>query len=476
MQCLVIGATGYIGARLVPRLLDAGHDVRVLARDARKVAARPWGDDVQVHVGDVADPQALASACLGMDAVHYLVHMMDATGREEFRRRDLEAAESLAEAAAAAGVRRIVYLGGLQPHPPAPSDPAPPRTNSVHLASRHEVGQAFLASGVPTAVLQAGIVVGTGSASYEMLRHLASSSPVLPMPTEAFHKIQPIAVDDVLHHLVAALDLPRGFNGAFDVGGADVLTYRDMLVRYAHAAGLPLVPVPVPVGVPRSAAALAVEAVTPVDRYLAAPLLESMAYDLVCVGQPPTGAPPGGPMTYEEAVRRALAGEGAAGALAADPAGLELVSERVERVDAPVEELWRVIRGIGGRNGWYTVPGLWELRGRIDRLFGGIGARRGRPEELTAGAELDWWRVEAVAEGRMLRLRAETKLPGVARLEMRAEPDGDGSRYVQRTTFEPIGLPGRVYWYAQLPAHAFVFAVMARTIAGVAEKGIRRPA
>ena len=467
MKCLVIGATGYVGARLVPRLLDAGHDVRVLARDARKVAARPWGAAVDTHVGDVADPRATAAACTGMDAVFYLVHMMDATGKEEFRRRDLEAAESLAEAAADAGVGRIVYLGGLQP------DGA---TNSAHLASRHEVGEAFLASGVPSAVVQAGIVVGTGSASYEMLRHLASSSPVLPMPTDAFHTIQPIAIDDVLYHLVACLDLPPEVNTAFDVGGADVLTYRDMLVGYAEATGLPLVPVPVPVSVPRGAAARAVESVTPVDRYLAGPLLESMAYDLVCHGEPPTGAPPGGPATYREAVRRSLAGEGAAGAMPSDPPGAELVSERIERVDAPVEDLWRVISGIGGANGWYTVPGLWELRGKIDTLFGGPGARRSRPETLVAGATLDWWRVEAVEHGRMLRLRAETKVPGVARLEMRAEPDGTGSRYVQRSTFEPLGLPGRVYWYAQLPAHAFVFAVMARTIAGVAAKGITRPA
>lgn len=466
VHCLVIGATGYVGARLVPRLLDAGHTVRVLARDARKVAARPWGEDVETLVGDVAAPGATAEACQGMDAVFYLVHMMDATGRAEFRQRDLEAAQALARSAADAGVARIVYLGGLQP------DSA---TNSAHLASRHEVGEAFLASGVPTAVVQAGIVVGTGSASYEMLRHLASSSPVLPMPTDAYHKIQPIAIDDVLHHLVACLDLPPEVNTSFDVGGADVLTYRDMLVGYAAAAGLPVVSVPVPVSVPQFAAARAVEAVTPVDRYLAGPLLESMAYDLVCHGEPPTGAPPGGPTSYAEAVRRALAGEGAAGSMPADPTGHELVSEHVEQVDAPVEELWKVISGVGGRNGWYTVPGLWELRGKIDALFGGAGARRTRPDTLEPGAALDWWRVEAVEEGRMLRLRAEMKLPGVARLEMRAEPDGLGSRYVQRSTFEPIGLPGRVYWYAQLPAHAFVFAVMARTIAGVAAKGLRGP-
>ncbi|SHL25041.1 Uncharacterized conserved protein YbjT, contains NAD(P)-binding and DUF2867 domains [Pseudonocardia thermophila] len=466
MHCLVIGATGYVGARLVPRLLAAGHDVRVLARDARRVAARPWGAAVQVNVGDVTDPAAVAAACSGVDAVFYLVHMMDATGRDEFRERDLAAAATCARAAGAAGVVRIVYLGGLQPA----TGPA-----SAHLASRHEVGRAFLESGVPTAVLQAGVVVGTGSASFEMIRHLAASGPLLPLPAAADHLVQPIAIDDVLHHLVACLQLPPRISTVFDVGGPDVLSYREMLTGYAEEAGLPLVGVPVPLPMPRAVAARLVAAMTPVDRHLAGPLLESMAHDLVCRGEPPTPPPSGGPTPYRVAVRRALAGEGAAGSMPADPAGPELVSERIEPVAAPAAELWRVISSIGGRTGWYTLPGVWELRGALDALLGGVGARRTRPERLAPGAALDWWRVEAVDEGRMLRLRAESKLPGVARLEMRAEPDGTGSRYVQRTTFIPDGPAGRLYWYAQLPAHGFVFAVMARTIAGVAERGLSRP-
>ncbi len=468
MKCLVIGATGYVGARLVPRLLDAGHDVRVLARDARKVAARPWGADVDTHVGDVADPRATAAACTGMDAVFYLVHMMDATGKEEFRRRDLEAAESLAEAAADAGVGRIVYLGGLQP------DGA---TNSAHLASRHEVGEVFLASGVPSAVMQAGIVVGTGSASYEMLRHLASSSPVLPMPTDAFHRIQPIAIDDVLYHLMACLDLPPEVNTAFDVGGADVLTYRDMLVGYAEAAGLPA----------RARAGTGVGAA-----------------GCRCAGRRVGHA------------RGPLPGRTAAGVDGLRPGVPRRAADRcAARWTGHLSRGRPAVAGRRGRRGGDAVrPAGCRARQRADR------ARRRTRRGAVAGDQRDRWR-ERLVHGsgslgaaredrhpvRRVRARAapgprrwrrarrwtggasrpsstggccdcapRRRCPGVARLEMRAEPDGTGSRYVQRSTFEPLGLPGRVYWYAQLPAHAFVFAVMARTIAGVAAKGITRPA
>ena len=446
MRCLVIGATGYVGARLVPRLLAAGHDVRCLARDGAKLARQEWAGRVRPVLGDVADPAAVAAACRGVDAAFYLVHSMDGPGYAE---RDRRAAAVLARAARAAGVRRVVYLGGLQPAGPV---------RSAHLASRREVGDLLLASGVPTAVLQAGIVVGAGSGSFEMIRHLAAVSPVLPMPDRAWNAVQPIGVDDVLHHLVACLDLPPEVNRAFDVGGPDVLSYAEMVTRCAVIAGLvrPLA-VPVPGAAPRLTARL-VASLAPVDRHLAAPLLESMAHDLVCRTGPPAGPPPGGPTPYAEAVRRALHDGGP------DP-GAELVSEHVERVAAPPEAVWSVIAGLGG-----DMPGMWALRGALDRLLGGVGARRARPERLEPGAALGWWRVEAVEPGRALLLRAEQRLPGTARLELRAEPAGHGCRYVQRVTFRPRGLPGRAYWYAQLPAHRFVFAVTARTIAGVAAR------
>jgi uncharacterized protein YbjT (DUF2867 family) len=457
VRCLVIGATGYVGARLVPRLLDAGHAVRALVRDPAKAARLDWSDRVELRVGELADTAAVAAACEGMDAVFYLVHAMDAPG---FAERDRATASGLARAARAAGVRRVVYLGGLQPDDGG---------SSPHLRSRREVGELLVAEGPPTAVLQAGIVVGAGSASFEMIRHLAAIGPLLPMPDRAWNAVQPIGIDDVLHHLLAALDLPAGGSGSFDIGGPDVLTYRDLVTGCAQQAGqLRPLSLPVPVSLPRLTGR-AVEALTPVGRHLAGPLFESMAHDLVCHGGPPDGPPPGGPTPYREAVRRALAGEGAAGRLPTDPPEPELVDEHVRRVAAPPSAVWAEIERLGGDTGWHTVPGVWRLRGALDRLVGGIGARRVRPDRLRPGAALDWWRVEEVEPGHVLRLRAEMRMPGTARLELRVEPDGAGSRYVQRTTFRPQGLLGRLYWQAELPAHRVVFAVMAHRLAAAAE-------
>ncbi|QNG50876.1 SDR family oxidoreductase [Pseudonocardia petroleophila] len=459
----MIGATGYVGARLVPHLLSAGHAVRVLVRDPAKLDRLPWAHDVERVVGDV--DSAADRACTGVEAVFYLVHSMDGPG---YAGRDRAAAERLAAAAGEAGVRRVVYLGGLQPAG---------EENSEHLASRRETGDALLAGPVPAAVLQAGIVVGAGSASFEMIRHLATLSPVLPLPDRAWNAVQPIGIDDVLHHLTACLELAPEVNRTFDIGGAEVLSFRELMTGFATVAGRfrPLT-VPLPVSAPRMLAR-AVEALTPVDRHLAGPLLESMAHDLVVRDDPPNGPPPGGPTPYAETVRRALAEEGAAGRAATDLPEPVLHGEHVEDVEAPAAVLWEVISGIGGDNGWYTVPGVWALRGGIDRLLGGVGARRTRAARPVEGAALDWWRVEEVDEGRSLTLRAETKLPGTVHLELRAEPvDAGRSRYVQRVVFRPDGLTGRAYWYAQLPAHDFVFAVMARTIAGVARTRARRGA
>jgi uncharacterized protein YbjT (DUF2867 family) len=454
VRCLVIGATGYVGGLLVPRLLDGGHEVRCLVRDPAKLVRRDWSGRVEAVPGDATDPGAVATACRDVDAVFHLVHSMDGPG---FAERDRVAASAVAAAARAAGVRRIVYLGGLQPEGPGSSE---------HLASRREVGELLLASGVPTAVLQAGIVVGAGSASFEMIRCLAAAGPVLPMPDRAWNRTQPIGVDDVLHHLVACLALPARTHGRFDIGGPDVLTYAELVGRCAEIAGptRPLV-LPVPGAAPRLTAR-AVAALTSVDRHLAGPLLASMAHDLVCRGEPPAGPPPGGPTPYADAVRAALA------AAPDDP----LVSEHVERVTAPPAALWSVVAGLGGDTGWYTLPGAWALRGALDRLLGGVGARRTRPERLAPGAALDWWRIEEVEPGRVLRLRAEMRLPGTARLELRVEPADGGSRLVQRVTFRPHGAAGRAYWYAQLPAHRFVFGVTARTIAGVAARVPLTPA
>jgi uncharacterized protein YbjT (DUF2867 family) len=312
VRVLVLGATGYVGARLVPRLLADGHAVRCLVRDPVRLPGgwAEWIGDGRVEVvrGDATDPVAVGVAAEGADAAVHLVHTMDGP---DFAARDRRAAHALAATAEAAGLARIVYLSGLQPAVD---------TVSPHLASRREVGEVFLAGAVPAAVLQAGVVVGAGSVSFELIRRTAEAAAAFPValtPDRAWNRVQPIAVDDVLHFLAAALDLPAAVNRAFDVGGPDVLTYQGLAVGYARVAGLrrPLA-LPVPLAFPRLTARL-LEAVTPFDRYLTGPLLASTAYDLVCREDDLTGLvgpPPGGPTPYAEAVARALQAEPAAAA------------------------------------------------------------------------------------------------------------------------------------------------------------------
>ncbi|MBC3192631.1 DUF2867 domain-containing protein [Pseudonocardia sp. C8] len=481
MHVLVVGATGYIGSRLVPHLLGAGHDVRVLARAPHRVPAHAWADRVEVVAGDARSPADVTVACDGVDAVVHLVHAMDGPCYAD---RDRAAAHALADGAAASGVRRIVYLGGLQPGDDG-------RPVSPHLRSRREVGDVLLAGPVPAVVLRAGIVVGTGSASFEMVRHLSDVAmggpPMLLLPDRAWNRIQPIAVDDVLHALAGSLGLPAEVSRGFDIGGPDVLTYRAMMSEYAAEVGLvrPF-PVPVPVSAPRLTAR-AVAALTPVDRELVGPLVESMRHDLVADPADTTaldaliGPPPGGHTPYRTAVRRALDGVGAAGPGPSDVPGsgpLAWETTDAHDVDAPAHAVWSVIGTLGGEHGWYTVPGVSTLAGFLDVLAGGPGRlpRRhpaGRPR-LVAGEPLDGWVVEAVEPGSRLLLRATAPLPGVAHLDIRVRPTGRlSSAYTQTLRFRPRGLAGRLAWLAALPAQRFVCAVMARTLTGVAETRYR---
>jgi uncharacterized protein YbjT (DUF2867 family) len=481
-RALVLGATGYIGGRLVPRLLNAGYRVRVLARDPRRVAAFAWGERVEIVAGDAADATVMAEAAADVDLLYYLVHSMSA-GRG-FESADREAAETVARAAARAGVTRLVYLGGLHP------DGVP---LSAHLRSRVEVGQVFLDSGVPTLVLQAGVVIGSGSASFEMVRHLTDVLPYMPAPRWVRNRIQPIAVRDVLHYLLGAARVAPDVNRAVDIGGPDVLRYGQMMNGYAIEAGLPQRAIAaLPVLTPRLASHW-VNLVTPIPRSIARPLVESLQNECVMKNQDVDALiprPEGGLMPYREAVARAL-GRVAEDAietswqdaevlgvpsdpLPSDPnwAGKAVfVDERTARTTAPPEALWQVIEGIGGENGWYSSPLLWAIRGWMDRVVGGIGLARGRRSRarLVVGDALDFWRVEAIEPGSFLRLRAEMKVPGLAWLELRARPEGEGSRYEQRAVFFPHGLSGRLYWFAVLPFHGFVFAGMARRIAAAAE-------
>ncbi|MFF9771498.1 SDR family oxidoreductase [Streptomyces sp. NPDC014636] len=493
LRCLVTGATGYIGGRLVPELLAAGHRVRCLARSPGKLRDHPWAGQTEVVRGDVTDADSVAAAMRDVDVAYYLVHALGSGG--DFEQTDRRAAHVFGEQAKAAGVRRIVYLGGLAPAG-VPEDRLSP-----HLRSRAEVGRILLASGVPTAVLRAAVIIGSGSVSFEMLRYLTERLPVMVTPSWVRTRIQPIAVRDVLRLLVGSARLPEDVNRAFDVGGPDILTYRDMMNRYAHVAGLPRrLIVPVPVLTPGLSSHW-VGLVTPVPASIARPLTESLRHEVVCHEHDIAGYvpdPPGHPLGFDEAVRLALrrvreaavatrwssaAVPGASSEpLPTDPdwAGGSLYTDRREAVvDAPVSALWRVIEGVGGEHGWYSFPLAWSLRGWLDRLVGGVGLRRGRrdAERLRVGDSLDFWRVEEIEPGHLLRLRAEMRLPGLAWLEMYAEPNGDGrSRYRQRALFHPHGLLGHAYWWGVSPFHAVVFGGMARNIARAATRQAPGPA
>ncbi|MGW1281540.1 SDR family oxidoreductase [Streptomyces tsukubensis] len=492
LHCLVTGATGYIGGRLVPELLTAGHRVRALARSPLALRDHAWTDRAEVVRGDVTDAASVAAAMDGIDVAYYLVHALG-TGKG-FEETDRRAARIFGEQARAAGVRRIVYLGGLTPAG------VPERELSPHLRSRAEVGRILLDSGVPTTVLRAAVIIGSGSASFEMLRYLTERLPVMITPRWVRTRIQPVAVRDVLRALTASADMPPDINRTFDIGGPDVLTYREMMLRYAAVAGLPRrLILPVPVLTPRLSA-LWVGLVTPVPGALARPLAESLRHEVVCrENDIARHVPevPGHPLDFDTSVALALrrvrearvttrwSSASVPGTpsdpLPTDPdwAGGSLYTDERERtVDAPVEELWRVVESIGGDNGWYSFPLGWAVRGQIDRLAGGVGLRRGRRDatRLRIGDSLDFWRVEEIEPGRLLRLRAEMRLPGLAWLELRCEPLGERrARYRQRALFHPHGLLGQAYWWSVAPFHAFVFGGMVRNITRAAAAGAGEP-
>ncbi|MGH4008913.1 MAG: SDR family oxidoreductase, partial [Pseudonocardiaceae bacterium] len=440
---------------------------------------------VEIVEGDVTDPSSIRDAVAGQDVVYYLVHSLN---RRDFVEVDRRAAHVLAGAARAAEVTRLVYLGGITPDTEHLSD---------HLASRAEVGRILLDSGVPTVALNAAVILGSGSASFEMLRYLTERLPAMVTPRWVHNRIQPIAVRDVLHYLTHAATLPPEVNRSFDIGGPDVLTYLEMMRRYAVVAGLlRRVVVPVPVLTPWLSAQW-VNLVTPVPRSIAIPLIESLVHEVVCHDHDIADYipdPDDGLTHYEQAVELALrhirnaevptrwsdaSWHGApSDPLSTDPdwSGGSLYQDiREHRCAADPRTLWDIIEAIGGEHGWYSFPLAWSVRGWIDRLAGGVGLRRGRrdPRRLHVGEALDFWRVEYLDRPRLLRLRAEMLLPGRAWLELEVIPDGDGARYRQRALFEPRGLAGHLYWKTIAPFHDLIFGGMARNITGAAEA--RRP-
>lgn len=487
---LVTGATGYVGGRLVPALLEAGFRVRALARNPERLAGQEWRDRVEVVRGDALDEDAVVEALTGVAVAYYLIHSL-ASGRR-FEHTDRRAARLFARVAREQQVGRIVYLGELHPDD---------EELSPHLESRREVGEILLASSVPTTVLRAAVIIGSGSASFEMVRYLTERLPFMITPRWLRNRLQPIAIRDVLRYLVGAATLPEGLNRSFDIGGPDVLTYDEMMQRYAAVAGLGRrIILPVNVLTPRLSAHW-VGVVTPVPNRITRPLVASLVHEVVCAEQDILAYvpdPPEGRLGFERSVELALqrvketkvltrwTNASLPGVpsdpLPSDPdwaGGSLYVDERSTLVRASPQNLWAVIQGIGGENGWYSWPLAWSVRGWLDRFSGGPGHTRGRrdPARVAVGDALDWWRVEEVEPHRLLRLRAEMRVPGLAWLELIVEQDPVGRTvFRQRALFHPTGLLGQAYWLAVAPFHTFVFGGMQQNVAIAAERRERQDA
>lgn len=487
---LVTGATGYIGGRLLPLLVEDGWGVRCLARQPERLAARvPAG--VEVVPGDVLDAASLSPAMQGVEAAYYLVHSMGASG--DFEEQDRLAADNFGATAWAAGVKRIIYLGGLG------EDEA---ELSAHLRSRHEVGERLRAHGVPVIELRASIIIGSGSLSFEMIRALVERLPVMVMPRWVQVMAQPIAIGDVLDYLRAALTVETGDRSlTIEIGGPDQVSYGELMHEYARQRGLRRWMIPVPLLTPHLSS-LWLGLVTPLYSRVGRKLIDSMRHPTVVRDDAEEYFRSAKrlfsiqPIGVREAIASALRNEDSSfaqtrwsDALSAsgEPRqwggvrfGNRLVDSRSRRVAAAPAAVFAAVERIGGVTGWYYANWLWILRGWLDLLVGGVGMRRGRrdPQHVLVGDTLDWWRVESIEPGKRLRLAAEMKLPGRAWLEFEVQPleaeeyFRGGSELRQTATFDPLGLWGLAYWYGVWPLHQLVFAGMLRGIGRAAEKSI----
>jgi len=480
-RILLTGASGYVGGRLLPRLEERGFRVRCLARKPEFLARRV-SEHTEVIEGDVLREQSLGPALEGVHTAFYLVHSMSSSSPEGFEAQDLLAARNFGRMARRAGVRRIIYLGGLGNEEAA---------LSPHLRSRHEVGRALGSAGVPVIEFRASVVIGSGSLSFEMLRSLVERLPVMVTPRWVQVTTQPIAIDDLLDYLEAAIDLDAAEGRIYEIGGSERVAYGDLMHAYAEYRGLRRLMIPVPILTPKLSS-LWLGLVTPLYARVGRALIESICHETVVRDDRARRDFAIEPVGVREAIARALANEDresaetrwsdAISSSGTEPVRLGTTHDGVQRgrrlVDSRERELplrpaaaFAPIRRIGGRAGWYAFDWLWQLRGFVDLLVGGVGMRRGRPDpdDLCVGDSVDWWRVESFEPGRLLRMRAEMKLPGRAWIEFEVRPTGPGSTIRQTAIFDPSGLLGLLYWYGIYPLHAVVFRGM---LAGIARSAL----
>jgi uncharacterized protein YbjT (DUF2867 family) len=474
---LVTGASGYVGGRLVRTLLENDYRVRVLVRDKYKIIGQPWASQVEICEGNADNPKDLEQALAGVHTVYYLLHSINLGKTFD----DIEAtmARSFAQASEAAGVAQIVYLGGI----------ANDKNISKHLASRVSTGKELASTSVPVLELRAGIIIGSGSASFEMLRHLTHRLPIMTTPKWVSNRTHPIAIRDVLYYLKNAAALKTPVGKIYDIGGPEILSYADMMQKFAKLSGLPrrwIIKVPV---LTPGLSSLWIGLVTPVPTALARPLVGSLISEVVADPAksiddliPP---PQEGLLSVETAMSLALSKISDHGVetrwsdasiptapwqkAQGDPewAGETILRDRRQALsEKSAEAIWKQIEGIGGEHGWFGADFLWFMRGLIDRIFGGVGLRRGRRDQdlLRVGESLDFWRVEELERGRRLKLYAEMILPGKAWLEFSIEEKNGKTLITQEATFSPRGLGGRLYWYAVAPFHVFVFPTMLRNL------------
>jgi len=471
---LVTGATGYVGGRLVPKLLDAGYRVRCLVRDAHRLSDRPWHDRVEIVEGDATVAASLEAAFGDVDTAYYLIHGMQAGPSSA--EHDLQMARNFIAAADRQGVQRVIYLGELV-------DPAAPL--SPYLRSRHETGLLLRQSRIPVTEFRAGMIIGAGSALFEMIRYLTEREPVMICPAWFFSLAQPIAIRDALRYLLEALESTESAGRTVEIGGPQRLTYAQMLVEYAAERGLKRTLIRTPFYLPRLSAYW-VHMVTPIHWRSVLPLIEGLRANLIVHDDEARRLfPKIQPLDFRRALHEALgrvlsdvvetSWSDALVNSAGDTRPYEfeveegmMIERRSAVLDVPAQAVFRAYTGVGGSRGWLFMDWAWALRGWLDKAIGGVGIRRGRrhPDDIRSGESLDFWRVEAVETNQLMRLRAEMRVPGKAWLQFESTPLPRGATLlVQTAYYAPRGLLGFLYWYAMWPFHAFLFDGLIRRVA-----------